>query len=263
VNPPARPGATVHRMSDDALGQPDPPRKAWRLPFGWLTLLALAWVVYELTHSPAIASVLICLKFGWEDFLAARWVWRSDPLPARRRCLFWIYLAWGLWKTATVAFLMSIAFAAVSPPGPLPQAVPQALLAFLGTFFTTLAAIGLSTLFTAMAVLTAWLAGVRLWLDTGVHRARRFDFWPPTPFCEGRPNRLGTLVVTALGLVSFLGLIGLLSLTPAGQRGIVFGLFLPVGAPVVIGLARELILAKVRAEHPDECWPEEWDPSKP
>lgn len=246
-------------MSDDALEQPDCPRRPWRLPFGWLTLFALAWVVYELTHSPAIASVLICLKFGWEDFLAARWVWRSDPLPARRRCLFWIYLAWGLWKTAAVAFLMSVAFASVTPQRPMPQAIPQALLAFLGTFFTTLVAIGLSTLFTAMAVLTAWLAGVRLWLDTGVHRARRFDYWPPTPFCEGRPNRLGTLVVTALGLLSFLGLIGILTVTPPGHRGAVFGLFLAVGAPIAIGLARELILAKVRAEHPEECWPEEWD----
>ncbi|MFO0840985.1 MAG: hypothetical protein U0797_01120 [Gemmataceae bacterium] len=246
-------------MSDDALEQPDSPRRPWRLPFGWLTLFALAWVVYELTHSPAWASALICLKFGWEDFLTAQWIWRNDPVAARRRSLGWLYNAWGAWKTAAVAFLMSVAFASVTPQRPMPQAIPQALLAFLGAFFTSLVAIGMATLATAVAVLLAWLGGVRLWLDTGVHRARRFNFWPPTPFCEGRANRLGTLVVTALGLFTFLGLLGILSVTPPGRRGAVFGLFLAVGAPIAIGLARELILAKVRAEYPDECWPEEWD----
>ena len=247
-------------MSDDALEQADSPRRAGRWPFGWLGLFALAWVVYELTHSPAIASVLICLKFGWEDFRAARWIWQADPDPDRRRSLFWLYAAWGLWKTAVVAFLMSVAFAAVTPrDAPLPQAVPQALLAFFGTFLTTLIGFGLSALMTALAVICAWRGGVRLWLDSGVHRARRFDFWPPTPFCGTRSNRLGFLLLTALILLSFTLLVALLSAAPRGHGGFLISFILTITAPVAIVVSREMITRKVWAESPYECWPEEGD----
>ena len=73
-----------------------------------MTLLVVACVLYELTQSPAIGSVLVCAKFGWDDLLTARWLWRSDPLPRRRDACFWIYLAWGFWKTAIVAFLNTL-----------------------------------------------------------------------------------------------------------------------------------------------------------
>ena len=35
---------------------PPPDRRRWRLPFGWLGLLAIACVLYELTQSPAIVK---------------------------------------------------------------------------------------------------------------------------------------------------------------------------------------------------------------
>ena len=80
----------------------------------WLALVLIGCVIYELTQSPALGSVLVCLKFGWDDFLTARWLWRRDADRWRRASLFWLYLAWGLWKTAIVAFLMSLAFALVA-----------------------------------------------------------------------------------------------------------------------------------------------------
>src|SRR5262245_52620535 len=119
-------------MSDDALHPRDSSAPRWRWPIGWLGLLAFAWLVYEVTHSPAIASIFICLKFGWEDFQAARWLSKNDPVRPRGSSLFYLYLAWGLWKTAIVAFFMSIGFALVTPPNPVPPAVPQALHAFFG-----------------------------------------------------------------------------------------------------------------------------------
>src|ERR1700733_2601344 len=91
------------------------PRSRWRLPFTWLGLLAVAWVIVELTHQPALGAVAVCLKFGWEDFRTARWLYHTDTQLWRRRSTFWLYLAWGLWKTAVVAFLMSIGFALVAP----------------------------------------------------------------------------------------------------------------------------------------------------
>jgi hypothetical protein len=252
-------------MSDDALDREEP-RRSWRWPFGWLGLFALAWLVYELTHSPALAAVFVCLKFGWEDFQAARWLCKNDPAPARRRGLFWLYSAWGLWKTAVVAFLMSLAFAAVTPRNPFPQAVPQALVAFLGTFLTTLLGFGLSAAMTAFAVAYAWRGGFRLWLDSGVHRARRLDFWPPTPFCEAGRNRLGHLLLTAIALAALLVLVAVLTAAAAAQApgGFLVGFVLSITAPVAVVVCREVVSRKVWAESPAECWPEEWDaPEQP
>src|SRR5262245_42175623 len=102
--------------------------RRWRLPFTWLGLIALGCIVVRRPHQPALGAGLVCRKFGFEAFLTARWLWRSDPDPWRRRSTFWLYLSWGLWKTAVVAFLMSAGFAAVAPRNPAPPAAPAALL---------------------------------------------------------------------------------------------------------------------------------------
>jgi hypothetical protein len=231
------------------------PRR-WRFPFGWVGLVALACILYELTQSVAVGSALVCLKFGWEDFLAARWLWLRDPLLWRRRATFWLYLAWGLWKTAVVAFLMSVAFALVTPRAA-GAGLPEALLAFAATFLLTLIALGLSILMTALAVVCAWWGGFRLWLDWAVHRARRHDDWPPTPWCRGNTNRLGHLLLTSLGVVAIVLLMVILTtFTPAGLVSPVIGFALAISAPVVLVLFREMIYRHVWAERPEECWSE-------
>jgi hypothetical protein len=229
----------------------------WRLPFTWMGLLAVAWVVYELTHQPALGAIAICLKFGWEDFHTAYWLAWHDASRWRRWSTFWLYVAWGLWKTAVVAFLMSFAFAAFGPRKAAPG-VPQVVLVFLGTFLTTLTGFALSTLLTAVAVLCAWWGGVRLWLDSAVHRARRLDCWPPAPFCEGRTNRLGSLLLTGLGLGFLFVLLILLAAAPGGAGGFAICFFLSITAPVMMLVARELISRQVWAESPYECWHEPW-----
>src|SRR3954449_3340007 len=120
-------------MSTEAHDQPAEPRRPWRLPFTWLGLVAVTWAVYELTHSPALACVFICLKFGLEDFRTAAWLYRHDPSRWRREATFALYLAWGLWKAAGVAFLMASGFALLTPANAVPQAIRLQLLAFLGT----------------------------------------------------------------------------------------------------------------------------------
>jgi hypothetical protein len=233
------------------------PQGRWRFPFTWLGLLALAWIIIELTHQPALGAVAVCLKFGWEDFQAARWLWRVDPDRWRRRSTFYLYLAWGLWKTALVAFLMSIGFAIVTPgKAGLGAPPPAALLAFLGTFLTTLAGFALSALMTGMAVACAWRGGVRLWLDSAVHRARRLGCWPPAVCCEGRRNRLGVLLLTALGLGFLFVLVVLLTAAVGGAAGVLLCFILSITAPVAMLLSRELISHKVWADSPYECWDE-------
>jgi hypothetical protein len=244
-------------MSEDVFAQSPPSRRRWRLPFGWLGLVLLGCVVYELTQSPALGSVLVCLKFGWEDFLTARWLWRLDEHRWRRAALFWLYLAWGLWKTAIVAFFLSTAFALVARQAA-PAAIPDALRAFAGTFLLTLLCFGLSTLMTFLSFFCAWRGGVRLWLDSAAHRARRLGEWPPTPWCEGRANRLGQLVLTslALGLLALIMLL-LLVAVPGGPVARVISIAATVCAPVALVVSREVVVRHLWAYRPRQCWPEE------
>jgi hypothetical protein len=249
-------------MSNDVIGlEPDRPPRRWRLPFTWLGLLAICLIVYELTHQPALGAVAVCLKFGWEDFVTARWLYYTDPDRRRGRACSWLYFAWGLWKTALVALVMSIAFAAVAPNRPPPPGGADPLLAFVGTFMTTMIGFGLSTFATNCAVLLAWRGRYRLWLDRAVHRARREKCWPPSPFCEGRRNRLGQVVLTSLGLSCVAGLLLVLALLLrwAGQLP-----FLALGpalllSPLLIVVLREIINERVRATDPYQCWDaEDW-----
>jgi hypothetical protein len=244
-------------MPDEERDEERPPGRRWRFPFGLVGLVAIACALYELTQSPALASVLVCLKFGWEDFLAARWLSRHDPLPGRRNATFYLYVAWGLWKTALVAFLMSLAFALVTPPNA-PAGIPQALIAFASTFVLTLAALGLSMLMTALAVVGAWYGGFRLWLDRAVHRARRHDDWPPTPWCRGNRNRLAHLLNTALGAGTVTLLVAILTaVAPLGFVGGAVAFGLTIVAPVALMLCREILYRHVWADRPEECWPVE------
>jgi hypothetical protein len=237
-------------MTDEA---PTPseerPRRRWRLPFTWLGLLALGWVLYETTHQPALAAVALCLKFGWEDFAAARWLYRVDPDVRRARACCWLYFAWGLWKTAAVAFLMSVGFAlAVPRGGPAPAGPAAALLAFLGTFLTTIVALAVSSVSTGCAVMLGWVGGQRLWLDSAVHHARTLECWPPSVLCEGRRNRFDVLLITSLAVWFMVAVVVLLVVVPG------VGFLLSVTSPVALLLAREVVSRQVRATTPQECW---------
>jgi hypothetical protein len=232
--------------------------RRWRWPFTWLGLLALCFVVYELTHQPALGAVAVCLKFGWEDFRVARWLSRRDPYRTRGRCCSWLYFAWGLWKTAIVAFVMSVAFAAVAPNRIAQAGAADVLMAFLFTFLTTLVGLGLSTFATFLAVVLAWRHGLRLWLDRAVHDARRCDCWPPSTLCEGRTNRIGQLLLTSVALPVLGGtVLGLVLIGGAIAAGSVAALLvsgLSLLAPVAICLVREALSERIAARRPSDCW---------
>ncbi|MFO0877828.1 MAG: hypothetical protein U0840_10780 [Gemmataceae bacterium] len=247
-------------MNNDTLAPPAPERAASPWPFGWLGLFALGWVVYELTHSPGVASVLICLKFGWEDFQTGWWLWRQDDHPGRRRSLVSLYLGWGLWKTAAVAFLMSVAYAMITPRELAQPAAPQSLIAFVGTFVASLASFIISAVLTLSAVVGAWRGGHRLWLDRAVHRARRHDVFPPTPFCLGRSNSLALPLITALCFLALFLVVTMLVVAQLTPITAFVGFTLAIFIPVMVVVLREMITSQVWAETPEECWPEGWEP---
>src|SRR6478672_3123529 len=124
-------------------------------PWFWPVLLAIAFLVYELTAQPGLGAAIACTKFGWDDFLTARWLRRRDPDRRRGRASFWLFVAAGLWKTAVtgVVVLFVVAFLEAAwrrqhPPPAGGQAPPPSA-ALAGALAAALVGFTLSTLATA------------------------------------------------------------------------------------------------------------------
>src|SRR5437660_6369080 len=85
----------------------DIPVRRWSERISWGAMLPLGWLIYELTARPSFAIVIACAKFGWNDFLTALWLLRTDPDGGRGRTCFWFYVASGVWKITVAAFVIT------------------------------------------------------------------------------------------------------------------------------------------------------------
>jgi hypothetical protein len=254
------------------------PEKRWRFLFSWPTLLMLGLLVYELTSEAALGVAILCLKFGLEDFLTARWLRRQDSNRARGRTCFWLFLSWGLWKSALVGVLMMVAAAVVlrinrgNAPAPPAQFGPldlhlvvcllTAVMGFLACAFTG-----------AIALARGLLHGQKLWLNSALHAARRDNLWPLPAECMGNDNKAGWIAAAALffgvfitGCACFALIVNLpfgpQQPAPAGWRAILFPI-LSVAAltavAVTILLGLDFLRKHVLAKSPHEFWPPEGD----
>jgi hypothetical protein len=235
-------------------------------------LLLVGWLLYELTAQPALGVAAVCLKFGWDDFRTSWWLWLRDPNHGRGRACFWLYTASGLWKSAITASVMLFAFAFVKgmqeanrgpvlggpPRGGIPPQVLGALLTAFGSYF-------LSTLATGIALVLALCSRIKLWLDPGVHWARRDNLWPPPDYPQVRTNKAGRVVLTALILTIFTaGFIALIAVAigMGAQRAnpgsllllLATLLLLMFGGPIAILAGRDVLGRRVFATTPSECW---------
>jgi hypothetical protein len=248
---------------DDSGGEP--PR--WRRPFTWVTLVAIGWVLYELTARPALGSVAVCIKFGWEDFRTALWLRRRDPYPLRGRACFWLHLASGLFRIASVAGLMSIAFIALGHTFPARglAAWRDLLRVLCWTALTTFAGMSCSALSIGCAAVLAWRAGIKLWLGNETHRARQRGVWPPYHSNHPMVNHYGSLLVIVfasmaipLFLIVFIAFVLLVvNKNPNLLNGVLalLAFFLVVvGGPIVLLWSRDLFYNRLAAKQPGECW---------
>jgi hypothetical protein len=260
-------------MSHDPLeNETDVPRRRWGGHLTLPMLLLLGWLLYELTAQPALGVAAVCLKFGWEDFRTAGWLRRRDPDRRRGRAAFWLYTASGLWKSAITASVMIFAFAFVkglqeanrapAPRGQPRDGIPPQV---IGALLTAFGSYVLSTLATCAALFLALWYRLKLWLDAGVHRARRDNLWPPPDDPAPRTNKAGRVVLTALILTIFTGGFAALVAVAVGVSGRqldAFGLLLVLavlvllmfGVPVAILVGRDLLARRVFAAAPSECW---------
>lgn len=240
----------------------------------WFALGAAAVVLFALYAHPLLALSVFCLKFAVADFLAAAWLLRRDPDPARGRACALLHLAAGVWKAVLVNYALltaAVVFTAATgefawphpentdrPPdfvddGLLPWAVPS------------VAGYAVAIALAAAAVSLAARAGVKVWLGRAAHDAWLHDSWPPS---LGGSNRLAVGPGTALALVPLIiGLAGLaasrLFPTPAGLTAGSWHNALTIHwlGGLMLGLPPLMLVAAVHEGHPRriahtpaECW---------
>lgn len=249
------------------------PRGRPRIAVSWLALVVVAWVLYELTHQPALAVIAICFKFGWEDLRAAWWLKKRDPRTGRGWASFFLYVACGLWKMAITATLMILATILMmlvhSAAGGQGLALDQIGKQMAGAVLVTLGGILFSTLTVWLAILIALCAGCKLWLHGSVHLARRQDKWPPPQPLTQKANLLDILVWTTLFAVGGPALLIGMALAVAqiagplkrGGPGAAIFLACLGGSMIVAGLlarwlVRSVVDRKVLAKSPRDCWNE-------
>jgi hypothetical protein len=254
----------------------DEPSQSWRRAITWTGLLTAGYVLYEVTNQPAVGTAAVCLKFGWQDFRTARWLWQTDPCRPRGRACWWLYVGWGLMKVGLVALgtnaavVIGMAFIVGRPGvqfgGPW---LDRLLWSLAGGALTALAALLLSAVATIRAVRLAVRHQGTLWLNSSVDSARRRRAWPPTTCGLSGTNFLGKLQISAVvstsvgtyfgvSLLTFL-VISFVFVVKSFIVAVLLTFSFPLLMASVAGRALYLscvppVLHSVHADSPAECW---------
>ena len=203
---------------------------------GWLGLLALAWLLYELTNLAGAGDGGAVPEVWLGGFPVRLVAVPGRPAAQAQALLLWLYAAWGLLRVRGWPCSWRWASPFSSPPRRAggPVGMPQTFAALAGTFpLTALVGLTLAVLGTTVAALLAWYTGTQLWLGSAVHAARHCNDWPPSPWCEGRTNQLSRLLHTAM-LTDFLLLLLVAALVWQSAQ-----------SPLALGLAAVLAVSGV------------------
>ncbi len=234
-------------------------------------LVVVAVIAFELSSNASVGVAIGCLKFAWDDFADGIWLLRADPDRRRGRASFLIHAARGLIKASLCGFLGGIAIAiAVSNFGNRlgwPKRVAEAQL--VGAALITVIGLMLSALFGMAASLLAIRSRFKLWIGPETRWARHYKEWPPrVRWATGpRGNRaeaplvatvsgVGCLSVVAI-VVPLIALISVLRIQ-ANNAGLLVALMtvLILVAACLLLMLRDVMKNRIKANHPDECWPE-------
>jgi len=218
------------------------PRSAWHpnLAFLWLFVLQII-AARQFGGLPALVAIVAYAKFAWDDFHTAIWVRRRDPVRGRGQACFWFSLSRATLNAVVAA--TSLAIVIDDPTGwgwhtPFDWKVPTALLAGLVVHVA----------FAVVGWRSASQKKVRVWLDSGLNRARRQHTWPPR--CRDASNDAKNLVL--VGTVLFVVIVHL------GLDALAFaftGREFPAAAILVAIVVGPLLLTrKALATTPEDCW---------
>jgi hypothetical protein len=242
---------------------------------GWLALAAVGVLVFEMTANPALAVSVSCLKFGWDGFITARWLWRVDSIRVRGRVVAISYAASSLWLVVGVAFLFVLIFTLGFHP--LLEAMRRRG-ARVPSFQTEITTAGLvmligsvvANLTSTFAIFAAGWSGISVWIGPEASFARKSGHWPPSRI-PGRAtyrahNRsVGmetlTMISTAIELTVLIGVFAVADAMrvhlPAWQAvtlGVLILLF-AVDLIVILLILVGAICPTICASAPEECWP--------
>jgi hypothetical protein len=228
--------------------------------FTWAGLLLLGWLVFEWTSQPALAALLVCLKFGWGDWRAARWLRKYDPDPDRGQACFWVYVGWALWKVTAAALAVSLLFffviatwldlmGAAGPGNVLKRLLPI----LIGTFLLVLVGMLASLLATVRAFWLAHRHRLKLWVGREARLARKERLWPPR---GPGSNQLGWLVNTHAIVFLFWPIPFLALLRWDGPTSPV-PIVVFIASLAMLGVTGRWVVEPAWADTPGSCWPEE------
>lgn len=238
-------------------------KKSWISQY-WVFWLVLAFIVYETTSQPALATLIACIKVGWDEFSMAHWLLKVDPDRSRVVPKMALYIAYGLWKIAITSCLVLIGvfwMVRLIQPNGVPVGI-QVFRAVQGVSVSLMLGFGLSTLFTLFSFTLAIVTGSRLYAGRAVTSARMGHYWPPVScpagFLGSNGNFARWLLFTALfmlyGVFGAVVAVNIRKNEPnPARREAKSMLFLSVLGLGCMG-AYLYLNRKVVAQKPEDCW---------
>lgn len=217
----------------------EPPSRRWTEHVSWGAMFALGWLIYEVTARPSFGIAVACGKFGWNDFLTAHWLLRTDPDRNRGRTCFWFYVANGVWKVTIAAFLATGTLLILMVA--LNDNPPRGL---FGVSVTAAVGVTLLAVIPLIGVFHARCYSVRVWVDASIHESRQANVWPPQ----------------ATGLNAIMGLLFPALMVPIVVTAVAtapLGLLTILGSVFGEGILIWALFRGVCADSPLECWSSE------
>lgn len=240
------------------------PEGALTRHWGWLLVLGIAWLLFELSVDPAFSVVVASFGLGGNHFLSAWYLWRRDRDRPRARACAAFYLAAGFWRITGLTFALIAAAAIISLVLNIQHGKKDDIVTGIAMMIVLLCFFA-SGVTTSAAVLMGLRQKLKVWLDPQIRVSRRKREWPPR---SPGPNRLGSVITGMVSLIAILelfigyGCLGLL-LRGKGPQNLAVGVLACVLAiaPIVVAAAtvligREWAARKLRAASAHQCWPD-------
>ncbi|MFP6764918.1 MAG: hypothetical protein VB858_14930 [Planctomycetaceae bacterium] len=231
--------------------------------WGWALALSLAWLLFELSTDPVISVMVASIGLGGNHFLLSLWLLRRDPNRRRGRACAVFYLAAGFWRITVVTFALIVAASLITLMLDQGLRKQDELIWGVAGRIVFLSFI-LSGSTTCLATILAVRQDLRVWLDSKVRSCRQKRQWPPR---SSGPNEIRRVFTTTMFLLVIIEVctgfgivLGLIVPHAGGWTAALLGistlLIITVAAATLLG-GHEWALKKLKAETPQECWPDE------
>jgi hypothetical protein len=224
----------------------------------WPLLGISAWAVFEMTSELWASTLVLCGHYAWTPLATGCWLWWNDPWSQRGRCSLLAYASHGVGRMVLagiliVMFLSPLAFQNAAIEG---AVIAAALVQAIGLL--------LMVLLLWLALFVGRLQGVKLWVNSQVHRSTRGE-WPPSRTGQGNRIHLGFWISSCLGVPMITATVFIPMVIHVQDRGhqnlATIGIFL--GSYVLIALFYCCFARHAIARFPGECWPNTQDETEP